>query len=1225
MAAAKYARTSGNWGVNGNWSSTSCAAAGATTFPTAGDDVTICNGISIAVESGAARTANSVTIDTGANATGLTFAAATSSLNVTNNVTISIPTGAVTKQINVGAGTLTVGGNVTLTGGSAAARDALLTVSTGLVTINGGLTINATVATSSTVSITNAAGRINVAGAAGVANGDALYVDAGTFNVTNPAATLTTTHTLATGIAVTTRVTSGTLAIAGNAVVDSGTTGLKTMSLTTGVITVGGTLSVTAAAATADAGDATVSVTTGRLTVAGNTTVTGGTTANRDALLTVTGAGAAGQGINIGGTLNIVAPTIAGSATVSSTNATGRITVSGAGGINNGDTLTVGIGLVSVTNAAATLTTTNTTGLAATTSVTSGTLAIAGNAVVDSGTNGLKQMTLTTGVITVGGTLSVTAAAATANTGDATVSVTTGRITVTGNVDLTGGSNANRDALLTVTGATALGNGINIGGTLNIASTVAGSSTVSLGTGSRVTLTGTGGINNGDTLSIGAGILTITNGGAALNNSNGAILATTTISSGTLSIVGHLNNAAGETMTLGSGNVIVGGNFTSNGTLTPGTSTVTLNGTAAQTISGTSPVTLRTLDVTNATNPNITLATNVVVNTLTGTVVLTSTCPTDYTLTSTTPAQVLHSCITPGGFNAFEPPVSPTTCATLPVATNSGPIKTKIAGTTYPLCVVALNSSPTPQIMTTFTGNVKVEVVPTLNCLTTPTVLATMSPVALATGRASLTFSAVANAYMDVSVRISYPTTSPTVVKCSTDKYAIRPNSLSFTVTDGDWETAGTTRTLNNVSTPGGTKHKAGRPFTITATAWNGAGTPAIATNYAGSPTASIASHIIPSTCLNGTACTLNGGTFEDGTAGDGIVTSTTASYAEVGAFKMQLIDTTFAAVDALDSTNSERYITSGTVDVGRFVPDHFSLSSGSRMPACTASGAVLSYMGQPFALAATLLAQNFAGGTTENYHPSGGGYAPATVAWQAENANSGTNLTARLVNASSTWNKGSYTVNSSTATFNRVAATTPDGPYDSLQLGIALTDPDGPVLGGLDMDAATSSDCTTTPPCTAVKVGAPVSARFGRLRLSNAFGAEQLSLNMPALLEYYDGSKWLPSATDNCTTFAALVGPSAALTLTPSGSTTPRCGVLTSTCTAASGFACNSANPVANGNLGLCLTAPSAKGFTDVPFGPIPAYLQFNAVTTPSARASFGIYSQGGNSKRIIYRRETR
>lgn len=1110
-AATRFAVANGNWGLATRWSAAGCGGASGASFPTAADDVTICNGVTITVDA-AGRAASSLTLETGANTTRLNFAAG-SSLAVSNNVAINLPTAAVTKRIDVATGTLTVGGNVTLTGGAAANRDALLTVSSGAITINGGLNINATVAGSSTVSITNAAGTISVSGAAGVTNGDRLTIGAGSFSMPNLAATLTTRNA---SVAATTSVTSGTLTVAGNVLTDSGLNGASVLSVTSGQVSIGGKLDVTAAAATANGGDATVTVSTGRIDVTGNVTVTGGSNNARDALLRVTGASAVGQGVNIGGTLNIVSGT-SGSATVSTTNAGSRITINGAGGVNNGDSLTVDVGLVSLTNPAAKLTTLGA-GVTATTSVTSGTLTVAGDVVVDSGTSGLSRLTVTTGLVTIGGKLDVTAAAATANSGDATVSVTSGRVDVTGNVTVTGGSNANRDALLTVTGNSGLSNGINIGGALSVVSSSAGSATVyTSNAGSRVTVNGFAGVNNGDYLQIDSGIFRITNGG--LTNSNAGVAAQVRLTTGTLSVTGSLTNASGETLRCNAAcTILLAGNFASDGSFIPNAGTVTLSGSAAQTISGTDPVTFNNLTIANGANPNLTLATNVVVSgTLTGTATLTSTCPIDYTLTSPGPT-VLHSCISAAGFNAFEPPTLPTTCATLPVATATGSIKTKVAGTTYSLCVVALDI--TPKIETSFNNAVKVEVVGNYNtgvaldannCPTTLTVLDTIPSATLTNGRASVSFNAVPNAWRDVRVRVSYPAVAPTLIKCSLDNYAMRPASLGVAVTDGDWETAGIARALNNGAAPGGNVHKAGRPFTITATARNGAGVPVVTTNYAGTPTAGISSYLIPTACINGTGCTLNGGTFTDGTANDGIVSASDASYAEVGAFNMLLTDTSFASVDAGDSSAAERDVTSTPVATGRFVPDHFTLAAASRTPAC----GNMNYMGQPFGVVATLEARNFADAKTENYQAASGGYAPAIVAWQAENLDNGTNLGARLVNAGASWAGGVYAVNSTTAAFNRLASPVVDGAFDSLQLGVQLSDPDGPLLTGLNMDAGSSGACA---PCTAATVGAPIIERYGRLRLLNAYGSELLPLRLPLRAEYFNGTSWALNTLDNCT-----------------------------------------------------------------------------------------------------------
>ena len=52
----------------------------------------------------------------------------------------------------------------------------------------------------------------------------------------------------------------------------------------------------------------------------------------------------------------------------------------------------------------------------------------------------------------------------------------------------------------------------------------------------------------------------------------------------------------------------------------------------------------------------------------------------------------------------------------------------------------------------------------------------------------------------------------------------------------------------------------------------------------------------------------------------------------------------------------------------------------------------------------------------------------------------------------------GSYSFSPTTITFSRPA--TPDGPFDALQIGVRVTDADGPVLAARDMNPATSGAC---------------------------------------------------------------------------------------------------------------------------------------------------------------------
>src|SRR3989449_5807455 len=119
-------------------------------------------------------------------------------------------------------------------------------------------------------------------------------------------------------------------------------------------------------------------------------------------------------------------------------------------------------------------------------------------------------------------------------------------------------------------------------------------------------------------------------------------------------------------------------------------------------------------------------------------------------------------------------------------------------------------------------------------------------------GRKNISFS-VPESYREVRLRMTSPPAGgpDVIIGCSSDNFAIRPNQfINVLVTDNDAQTAGIGRTLNNLTVPGGIVHKAGRPFTVTATAVNGAGTPATTLNYAGTATATVASCGASSACV---------------------------------------------------------------------------------------------------------------------------------------------------------------------------------------------------------------------------------------------------------------------------------------------------------------------------------------------------------------------------------------
>lgn len=356
------------------------------------------------------------------------------------------------------------------------------------------------------------------------------------------------------------------------------------------------------------------------------------------------------------------------------------------------------------------------------------------------------------------------------------------------------------------------------------------------------------------------------------------------------------------------------------------------------------------------------------------TVTASATAPTRSSTSSSIPLAVAG-----GRFNACD------TGATCTDATPSTYIQTKVAGVNFNLDLVAVNTDGTRN--TGYTNSVSVELLDASdnsaaldadNCRNSWTIIATLSPnpTFVSNGLVNAGPFNVANAYREVRVRVSQA--APPRKGCSTDNFAIRPQRLVLAATNNDWETAGTTNSLANTAASAGVIHKAGRNFTLTANAWNGAGTPAVTTNYTGTPAMTL------SAC-GGASCTASFGTLAPGvtsfTAGN--LTSNTATYNDVGAFNLKLEDTDFASVDAADGTPADcsatgRYVCSAATAVGRFVPNHLEtdFSAGGPMncgalvfaPPCPSGN--LTYSGQAFTLRVRAYALGGTGGAglTANY-----------------------------------------------------------------------------------------------------------------------------------------------------------------------------------------------------------------------------------------------------------------
>lgn len=536
--------------------------------------------------------------------------------------------------------------------------------------------------------------------------------------------------------------------------------------------------------------------------------------------------------------------------------------------------------------------------------------------------------------------------------------------------------------------------------------------------------------------------------------------------------------------------------------------------------------------------------------------------------------------VTPGGFNAFE--------TSTPANAIIGVIQTKVSIQTFSLDIVALNTATPPNaVLTTFTGPVKVEVLntrdnsavldTTTSCRSSWTTLQTLSPdptfVAANNGRLTVSFTQN-DAYKDVRIRVIYPATgTPTKIGCSTDNFAIRPAIFTgLTVRDADWQTAGTTRNLNNITATGGVAHKAGRPFRIDAMAQNAAGTGitygSAAGNYDGLPQAQSVTCLLPvAACTLGVLDALGAATTWTAGASAGSFFTATASYNDAGSFTMSLIDTIFSAVDASDGTPADcsasgQYICASTTpDVGRFVPNSFELVNAdsatdplvdytvdtwlplpvpqlrtfnSTDATCNVAVAAprrsFTYIGQPFGYVdvpqITFKAMNASGTPINNYSGTLMKLTAAGVP-QTYTAVTGTLDTSLALAAPTVTLNANYTNGIGSPVVGSIAMNAADRlvftraapvvPFNAvITLDITAQDSSENALAGNGIVTATAP-VSFSP----IAFDSGTQMRFGRLKLENANGSEFLNLPVPMETQFWDATAatFITNAADHCTT----------------------------------------------------------------------------------------------------------
>lgn len=407
---------------------------------------------------------------------------------------------------------------------------------------------------------------------------------------------------------------------------------------------------------------------------------------------------------------------------------------------------------------------------------------------------------------------------------------------------------------------------------------------------------------------------------------------------------------------------------------------------------------------------------------------------------------------------------------------------------------------------------------------------------------------------------------------------------------------------LTNVATPGTTTTGAGfvaanEKFKVLIQSRNFSGSPT--PNFGNETTSEKNAITLTASTLvhptDGTLTTLtNTGSFS-ATTPAGTFVNPDIQWNQVGSIR---ITPSLTDSDYLSAGNIANY-SDGNVVAGRFYPDHFTLANATIASACVGTGFNFSYMGQSFTTQYRVEARSTNETVTTNYHESsssssvssssaasstagcsiGSGTASGTgyanVEWVAENADNCVNLGARLTAPATSWVNGVRQITATgTTNFARQNSTAPDGPFESLQLGLRVTDTlDSRQLQALNMNPNTTGACAGAA-CTAITLGAPLVMRYGRVRLDDAFGPETATLPVNFLTEFWSGNVFIRNNVDSCTTIlrSAISYPSGSIA-TPAnltvaltgGTTTGQYGVTaaqnTSVTAANIGFATGSAN----------------------------------------------------------------
>jgi hypothetical protein len=609
-----------------------------------------------------------------------------------------------------------------------------------------------------------------------------------------------------------------------------------------------------------------------------------------------------------------------------------------------------------------------------------------------------------------------------------------------------------------------------------------------------------------------------------------------------------------------------------------------------------------------------------------------------------------------GWFNVFESSTAANAIL--------GSIYTKIVGTAFNLDVVAVNGSRTGVKPGFSTNPITVDLLNAsdnsgaltaeTDCRSSWTLIPSQSfsfSPTWTSSRATITIPSQSSAARAVRIRV----TQGTLVGCSADNFSIRPTGFTVSSTNATQTGSSGTPVI-----------KAGASFNLTAASVAG---------YDGTPSIDNTAGMVVGTPNAGAI----GGSFGAAPVGTGTATGAGFTYSEVGNFGINtnaVFDSSFTSVDQPSDCTADfsnvlvggQYgcsfgstavaQTTGSSGFGRFTPDNFNVTYNT--PTFGTGCGTFTYVGTLFTYSTapvmTVTARNSSNATTTNY---AGAYmkltnaslTPATQAARYSRFDAlGGGTTPPLDTTTGlpatagdpaigtfTSGVGMLTFSSGTGLGFTRSITTPNAPFNAdIALAINAIDTDGIVFASnpASFGAATSGN--------GIAFSNGNAIRFGRLRLYGATGVLNLPLPLQIQTEYWTGTGFTLNSLDSCTTLARsniALGAYTASVAAPLAACATFVSITPVSITSGTGLVTLAA-PGSGNNGSVTLTpqlgstfagqyctaqGPSSNQASTTAAGK--SYLQgaWNGIATydqnPSVRADFGVY--GAQPRNYIFFRE--